>query len=306
MSCSPKGILPIVSTPFDSTGDIDMESFEHLCRRLARNGCHGLTLFGIAGEYYKLTDAEREKMAACMIPICRKHEVSSIVSVTDHATKVAVQRARHWEALGADALMLLPPFFLKPSLAQLEAHIRAVGSAVEIPVIVQYAPEQTGVGIPPEVLASIANDLPTVRDFKIECRPPGHYMSRLLEATRRPVRIHVGSAGQNMIEAFSRGAVGAMPGCSMFDIYLEIHSAMLSGDEDTAIDLHTKLLAVLNHIRQSVEMIIAFEKHILVRRGIIAHDICRKPTYAADTCDRQLFEQLYARLVGCFPPLSRK
>ena len=61
-----KGILPIVATPFTPSGEVDMASFETLCHTLAANGCHGLTLFGIAGEYYKLDDAEREAMAKRM------------------------------------------------------------------------------------------------------------------------------------------------------------------------------------------------------------------------------------------------
>ncbi|MEM1356481.1 MAG: dihydrodipicolinate synthase family protein, partial [Planctomycetota bacterium] len=103
-------------------------------------------------------------------------------------------------------------------------------------------------------------------------------------------------AGYNMIETFRRGAVGAMPGCSMFDVYLKITAALEAGQLEAALNLHTPLLEILNHIRQNVEMIIAFEKHILMRRGVIASDYCRRPTYAIDDHDRSLFEVLYRRL----------
>lgn len=296
--------MPIVAAPFTSDGAVDMDSFEKLCHTLARNGCHALTLFGIAGEYYKMNDAERLALAECMIPICHEHGVLAILSVTDHAAEVAVKQARQWESLGADVLMLLPPFFLKPPAAALEAHIRAVGSAVETPVMVQYAPEQTGVPISPDILAGIANDLPTVQDFKIECKPAGHYITRLLDMTNHSVRIHVGNAGYNMIEMHQRGAVGAMPGCSMFDVYLQIHAALQAGDLTTAIDIHTDLLAMLNHIRQNVEMIIAFEKHILMRRGILPNDVCRQPTYPIDSHDQALFDTLFERIQPRFKELS--
>ncbi|MEM6312930.1 MAG: dihydrodipicolinate synthase family protein [Planctomycetota bacterium] len=291
-----QGICPIVATPFDADGRVDGASFERLCHTLAAGGCHGLTLFGIAGEYYKLTDAERAELLGRLVDVCRSRGVPSIVSVTDQATEVAVETARRYQAAGADSLMLLPPFFLKPSAAAVEAHVRAVGAAVDIPVMLQYAPEQTGVAIPPETLAGIANDLPTVRDMKIECKPAGHYISRLLELTDGAVRVHVGNAGFNMIETFRRGAVGVMPGCSMFDVYLDIDAALRTGDLPRALDTHTALLALLNHIRQNVEMIIAFEKHILMRRGVIASDHCRLPGYALDAEDRALFEVLYERI----------
>lgn len=288
-----QGIFPIVATPFLPDGEIDWPGFDKLCRVLAKEGCHALTLFGIAGEYYKLADDERWQMAERLIAICRETGVPSIISVTDHATEVAVKTARRFQAMGADSLMLLPPYFLKPGA---DAHIRAVGRAVEIPIMLQYAPEQTGVAISPQVLAAIANDLPTIQDFKIECKPAGHYITRLLELTNHRVRIHVGNAGYNMIETHQRGAVGAMPGCSMFDLYLRIMAHLDAGETDAALDLHDALLSVLNHIRQNVEMIIRFEKHILMRRGVIAHDTCRSPSYDADRHDLELFEILYKRI----------
>jgi len=291
-----KGLLPIVATPFDPLGRVDFSSLARLIEVLPAWGADGLTFFGIAAEYYKLTDDERVEIARFAIPRCRSAGVVSVVSVTDHATEVAVDRARQWADLGADALMLLPPFFLKPGAASVDAHVRAVAAAApDTPIMLQYAPEQTGVALPPAMLAAIGNDCPNVRDFKIESRPPGPYISRLLEIAPG-VRVHVGNAGFNLIETFARGAVGLMPGCSMTDLYAKILDAMASEDRSTELDLHGVLLALLNHIRQDVEMIIRFEKHILVRRGIIASDYCRQPAYEPDAPAWSLFESLFARL----------
>jgi 2-keto-3-deoxy-L-arabinonate dehydratase len=298
------GVLPIVATPFTPDGGLDLDSFDRLVEVLARGGCHGLTLFGIAGEYYKLSDEERLLLVRRFATACRRLGVPSIISVTDHATVVAADSARRWADLGADALMLLPPFFLKPGAAGIEHHIRAVGAAVPaLPVMVQYAPEQTGVAIAPAVFARIAADLANVRDFKVECRPVGRYLTTLIELAAGGVRCHVGNAGYNMIEAMDRGAVGVMPGCSMYDLYLDIHRALVAGDRATALAKHAALLPVLNHIRQDVEMIIRFEKHILMRRGIIAHDHCRLPAHEPDRHEWQLFEELWLAVQPHLRPL---
>ncbi|HEX2951569.1 MAG TPA: dihydrodipicolinate synthase family protein [Armatimonadota bacterium] len=98
-----------------------------------------------------------------------------------HSTELAVQAAKEAEAAGAYCLMLLQPFFLKPPLAALEHHIRAVGEAVTIPVIVQYAPEQTGVAIAPEIFIRLDREVETLRYFKVECKPSGVYISKLLD-----------------------------------------------------------------------------------------------------------------------------
>ncbi|MEX2606538.1 MAG: dihydrodipicolinate synthase family protein [Kiritimatiellia bacterium] len=301
-----KGVFPIVATPFTPEGEVDFDSFENLITVLARGGCDALTLFGIAGEFYKLTDAEKQTMAEVLVARCRALGVPSIVSVTDHATEVAVKSARRFADLGADCLMVLPPYFLKPGAAAVEAHLRAIASAVpETPLMLQYAPEQTGVAIPPAVFATLARDFGNARDFKIECKPVGPYLSKLLEMTEGlDLRGHVGNAGYNMLEAYDRGAVGVMPGCSMFDLYLKIHQAHIGGDRQTSLRLHTALLALLNQIRQDVEMIIAFEKIILHRRGIIASATCRRPTHSPDRYAMALFETLYTEIEPLLEPLA--
>lgn len=294
-----QGVFPIVATPFTETGEVDFVSLERLLETLAQGGCDALTLFGIAGEFYKLSDSEKQAMAELHIAKCRELKVPSIVSVTDHAAEVAVKSARRFAELGADCLMVLPPYFLKPGATAVEAHLRAIAAAVpNTPLMLQYAPEQTGVAIPPSVFAQLARDFDNAKDFKIECKPVGAYLSRLIDMTEgMGIRCHVGNAGYNMIEAYDRGAVGVMPGCSLFDLYLKIHRGYFAGDREQTLRLHSVLLALLNQIRQDVEMIIAFEKHILMRRGIIASDYCRCPAHKADPYEKSLFETLFTDVI---------
>ena len=287
------GICPIIATPFDARGEVDYESLTHLLRTLAQGGCHALTLFGIAGEYYKLNEAEMREMTALTVKECHAANIPAIVSITQHATEVAVKQARATEAAGADCLMLLPPFFLKPGGAALFKHIKTVCQAVGVPVMLQYAPEQTGVTIDPMLLAQLAEEVPNLKYYKIECRPPGAYISRLLELTKGRIKVFIGNAGFQMIEGLDRGAVGVMPGCSMFDVYLKIYDAWRRGDRPEALRIHGELLAMLNHIRQNVEEIIFYEKRILFRRGIIATEVCRQPSFATDTYYDRLFEERF-------------
>ena len=293
-SSSIEGICPIIATPFTEAGEVDYDGLNDVVRWMAAGGCHAGTLFGIAGEYYKLSDDERFRMVDVTVTACREAGLTSIISVTDHATEIAVQRARQWEEAGADCIMLLPPFFLKPSAGELYQHMLAVGRSVSIPVMIQYAPEQTGVTMTPESLASIRGELSIPVIYKIENRPPGKTISRLLEITEGEAKVFIGNAGFQLLEGLERGAIGAMPGCSMFDVYLKIYDAWKQGNRAEALHTHTALLAVLNHIRQNVEQIIQFEKLILKRRGVIRSDYCRRPGYASDPVYDRLFEEVYA------------
>jgi len=291
-----KGICPIIATPFRENGEVDYESMENLIKTLIQNGCHGVTLFGIAGEYYKLCDEERKKMALLTVKICKENGGTSIISVTDHATEIAVKNAIIFEEIGADCLMLLPPFFLKRGGDALYEHMKEVAQSVRIPVMVQYAPEQTGVAIAPSVFEKLTNECQNILYYKIECKPAGPYISNLLKLTEDKVKIFVGNAGFQLIEALDRGAVGVMPGCSMFDVYLDIYQKYKLGNRNEAIDLQNQLLPILNHIRQNVEQIISFEKRILKRRGIIKTEYCRKPSYPTDAYFDELFDEYYEPL----------
>lgn len=299
-----EGVCPIVTTPFLASGEVDESGFRSVARWLAQGRCGALTLFGIAGEYYKLSDDERRRMTAWLVEECRAGGVPSIISVTDHATELAIASAREWEAAGADCLMLLPPFFLKPGAASLVAHMKAVVKAVEIPVMLQYAPEQTGVAIAPEALWSVAEKDPSRVIFKIENRPSGPTISRLREISGGSARIFVGNAGFQLLEGLRRGGIGVMPGCSMFDIYAKVMRFWQGGEEIAAIELHTRLLEILNHIRQDVEQIIHFEKRILVKRGVLRNDRCRSPAFRSDAVFDELFELLYRRIEPFFEAAS--
>ncbi len=289
-----KGICPIIAAPFSENGEVDYKSLDKLVKHLIGGGCHAVTLFGIAGEYYKLDDSEKQKMLETTVNAAREAGGKTIVSVTDHATEVAVKTAKRFEEAGADCLMLLPPFFLKPGANYLYEHMKAVANAVKIPIMVQYAPEQTGVGIAPEVFVKLGNECPNIIYYKIECKPAGPYVTNLMKLTDGQMKIFVGNAGFQLIECMDRGAIGAMPGCSMYDVYLDIYNKYVNGDREGAIEVHNKLLPMLNHIRQNVEQIISFEKRILKRRGIIESDYCRKPSYNTDEYFDKLFEDFYA------------
>lgn len=291
-----KGICPIIAAPFTESGEVDYKSLEKLVKHLITGGCHAVTLFGIAGEYYKLSDEEREEMAKVTIKAAKEVSGKTIISVTDHSTEVAVKRAAHFEELGADCLMLLPPFFLKPGAKYLYEHMKAIAQAVKIPIMAQYAPEQTGVAIPPETFCNLEKECPNMIYYKIECKPAGPYVTNLMKLTNGAMKIFVGNAGFQLIECMDRGAIGAMPGCSMYDVYLDIYNNYVNGDREKAIEIHNKLLPMLNHIRQNVEQIISFEKRILKRRGIIETAYCRKPSYDTDEYFDKLFDEFYKEM----------
>ena len=81
-----KGIHPIAPTVFDDRGEVDYEGYANAIRWLIQGGCPGVTLFGIAGEYYKLTHEEELKLIQTTVEETRKLGAVCIISNTRHAT----------------------------------------------------------------------------------------------------------------------------------------------------------------------------------------------------------------------------
>jgi 4-hydroxy-tetrahydrodipicolinate synthase len=211
----------------------------------------------------------------------RSESVAGVISITDHSWEVATERARTAEAEGADALMVLPPHFLGPNEEAILEHLKRVIESVKIPVIVQYAPVQTGVRISPDVFLNLRETLPNADFIKVETQPPGRYVSQLVERSQGRLKSLVGYAGVQMPDVLARGAVGIQPGCSFTEIYVELWDHWQT-DKTQFQTLHNKLLPYINYWMQGVELIIKVEKVILKQRGIIASDYCRSPSYSLD------------------------
>lgn len=273
---------------------MDIEQFERLILHLMGTRANGLTLFGLATEFYKLTDHEKNQMMKILLSHTSvSHEIAGVVSITQHSWEVAVAVEEAWaaEEAGADALMLLPPFFLKPSPESIYHHMKQVVSSVNILVIVQYAPNQTGVSLQPDIFMKLYEACDNAKFVKVETQPPGRYASVLHHVSRGSIQTLVGYAGVQMPDVLERGSAGIQPGCSFTEIYVELFR--LYNDKIMA-DFHSlfeRLLPYISYWMQSVEMVIKVKKVILQKRGIISSCYCRYPDYTLDTKEIEMIDK---------------
>ncbi len=161
------GIIPILLTPFDDQGEIDESSQLALVNFLIECGAHGLALFGNASEGYALSEAEKARLMPLILGEVRGR-VPVFVSTGHTGTHPAVALSRAAQEAGADGLMVLPPYFLKPSAEDLVGYFRAIAEAVSIPVMIQDAPLLTGVNISAAQMARLARECAQVRYVKVE------------------------------------------------------------------------------------------------------------------------------------------
>lgn len=297
-----RGVSPVLQTPFTDGGEIDLPSFERLIDYVLGTGVTSVMYPGFAGEFYKLSEVERQQLSDLLIQrVHRVGGVAVIIAIQDHATKLAVARAAAAVADGADAINLLPPYLLGPSPAATEAHIRAVLAAVpQTPVVVQYAPGETGTTLSTASLADIARDHSNLALVKVECSPPGPYVEELRRQAP-PIDALEGYAGVQLPDAFRRGAVGTQPGCSFTEIYVEIWRRFAAGDLAGGDALHARLLPYTSYWMLHTETINAAEKLISYRRGILTSPVCREPAHRLDDQEIAMIDRFLAEFADLLP-----
>src|SRR5918993_488437 len=143
------GIFPIVNTTFRDDGSLDLESQRRLVRFLVDAGAHGLGLFGNASEGYALADDERKVLTRVILDEVNG-AIPVIISSGHTGTDAAIGLSVQAQDAGANALMIMPPYFLKPDGEGVFQYFAAISRAVTIPIMVQDAPLMTQVPMGPD------------------------------------------------------------------------------------------------------------------------------------------------------------
>lgn len=298
------GVSPVLEVPFTADGEVDFDGFARVVGYVVGTGVTSVMFPGFASEYHKLSEGERRDLTAVVLAGTAGTPVGAILAVQDHATRLAVRRAEELAASGAAAINLLPPHFLAPSRREVAAHIAAVLAAVApTPVVLQYAPAETGTSLDAAAIAGIAREHENLALVKVESSPPGRLIEQL--AGQDPALPAVeGYAGVQLPDAFRRGAVGTQPGCSLTEIYVEIWRRYADGDLDGADALHRRLLPYISYWMLDTELIIAAEKLISVRRGLFDSATCRSPGHRLDAEERRMVDRVLAEFGDLLPDLS--
>lgn len=282
------GLVPILATPFDESGALDTASLNRLVDFQLWCGVDGVATFGMASEGFALTTPERSAVLAVLaarVPA----GMPIVAGVNATSTATAVEQARLASDGGATALMVLPPYLVKPSPGQLVEFYGEV-AAVGLPVMVQDAPVATGVAMPVPMLVELSK-LDGVTSVKVETQPTAPKVSAVVEAVEDDFAVLGGQNALFVLEEYARGAVGTMPACEFADALRMALDSFAAGALAAARAEFARLLPL---IRSGMQGPIAWavHKHVLVRRGVIASDRVRLPAAPLTAADRRDIEAL--------------
>jgi 2-keto-3-deoxy-L-arabinonate dehydratase len=282
------GLVPILATPFGPDGALDPKSLDRLTRFQLESGVDGVATFGMASEGFALTTAERRQVLTTIVEAV-DGAVPVVAGVNGTSTAVAIEQA----------LMVLPPFLVKPSAAQLVDFYGEVAGAVSCEVMVQDAPGATGVAMPPTLIATLAG-LDGVTSVKVEAPPTAPKVGQVVEAVAA-ASVEEGFAvlgGQNaqfVLEEYHRGAIGTMPACEFPDLLRPVLDAW---DDDRRAQARAEFARITPLVLFGLQPGIAWAVHkeVLVRRGLIADAAVRSPAADLDAATRASLHTLLDEL----------
>jgi len=160
-----RGALTALVTPFTSTGAVDFDTFGRLLDKQLEAGIGGLVPCGTTGESPTLEDDEQRDLIARTVQRA-KGKVPIVAGTGSNCTSYATQLAKTAEAAGADAVMILMPYYNRPSQEGLLLHIKIVSQAVGIPVVLYNIPGRTAVDLSVETTLRVLDTCPNVVAIK--------------------------------------------------------------------------------------------------------------------------------------------
>jgi 4-hydroxy-tetrahydrodipicolinate synthase len=292
-----QGVFPIALTPFTDGGDVDFAGIDALAEHYLASGVDGLTVLGIMGEAHKLTDAERFEVASRYLAVT-EGEAPLVVGCSAPATRVAIERAREAEGLGAAAVMVAPPNNLK-NLDLVFGHYTEVAEAVSVPVVVQDEPVNTGVVMPAGFVSHVMNEVENCRYVKLEEAPTTIKISALIGGIEDPEKrtgIFGGLGGMYFYEELARGAAGIMTGFAYPEVLVRVYGLFSEGKEAEAREYFFRYLPLIRFEAQLGVGGVGIRKEVFKMRRVIVSSHVRSPAPALDAETLRELEDLVAFL----------
>ena len=239
-----EGSYVALVTPFDREGRLDEDAYRHLIHRQLKGGTRGLVPCGSTGEAATLMHEEYRRAIEIACDESRG-EVPVIAGVGTNATWKAVESAREAESLGADALLVLAPYYNKPTQEGIYQHFRAVACESRLPIIAYNIPSRTGVNIAPKTLARLAKDFPSIVAVK-EAAGSLDQVSEILTLAKPGFTVLSGddSLTVPMMSVGAKGVVSVVANIAPKQTQA-LCAAALKGDYKKAAALHLKLFPLI-------------------------------------------------------------
>ena len=232
-------VLTAMVTPFRDDGALDLDGAAALARWLVAQGNDGLVVAGTTGEAPTLSDDEalelwRAVRAAVDVPL--------LAGTGSNDTRHTIALSQRAAETGVDGLLVVSPYYNRPTQAGLEAHYRAVAAAVDLPVVVYDVPARTGRALSVDTTVRLANEVPTIVGLK-DARGNVQEAAEIIAGAPDDFDVYSGDTGLTL-PLLAVGAVGVVGVSTHWSAGLnaEMIAAFEKGDVVAAREINARLL----------------------------------------------------------------
>lgn len=282
-----RGVCPILPTPFDGENQVDETSLRRVVRFLLQSGVSGIALFGNASEGFALTQEEKEQIARIVV-----EETGGAVPLVfgsgGTSTETALVSCRWAESAGADILMIMPPYMIKPDAQRVYEYYAGIASAVHTPIMIQDAPGACGVNMDVDTIVRLAREFDNIRYVKAESPPTFQKAKRLVDAAQGTFEVFGGLNGTFFYEELCAGVVGTMPAGEFPDVLVKVYDLYAAGQKAEAKAVFYRYLPFIRLGNVPGGAAMSVHKEILKKGGIFATSRVRGPYVPANDFLKEL------------------
>lgn len=235
-----KGSITALITPFKN-GAVDEDRLQSYVEWQIEEGTNGLVPVGTTGESPTLSHEEHKRVVELCVEVANKR-VPVIAGAGSNSTDEALELARHAEAAGADGVLIVTPYYNKPTQDGLIGHYKAIAEAVDLPIIIYNIPPRSVVDMSVETMARLAEDCPNivgVKDATNDLARPG-----LQRMACGKDFIQLSGEDPTAIGYNAQGGVGciSVTANAAPRMCAEMQAACLNNDFDTALSYQDRLM----------------------------------------------------------------
>ena len=283
-------LLTAMVTVFRADGGVDLEATGHVAEQLVDDGCDGLVVCGTTGEYSTMTDEENLSVFRA-VKDAVGGRVPLLAGTGSNDTEHSRFLCREAEKIGMDGLLIVTPYYNKPSQAGVQAHFRSLADSVSTPIMMYDIPGRSGIPIAPETMIALAahENIVAVKDAKADFAAASTVMAET------DLAFYSGDDGLTLpwIALGAAGLVGVTTHVATAR-YRALVDAALAGDLATARRVHNELLPLVRATMTRVPGAVA-AKTILRWQGRLPSDRVRLPLVAPTQTE---LEQIRGDLSG--------
>lgn len=262
------GVIPILVTPFDEGGSVDLGALDREIEFLVEAGVRWAG-FGFGSEVHRLGEQQlfsvvsrAAKAAAGRLSLFGNVELKSLAG--------AVEQAERACEAGAQLALVRPGILVGVPQATLIDTFSDLANRAPLPIIIQDAPQNTGVDFSPTTLACLLRDVTRVVAVKVEPASPVRKIGAVVdELGVSEGRVIGGAGGGEYLHELARGACGTMPGPAYPEVFAAMTRLHAKGDRQYAYELFARVSPLLMLCKRDMDTFLFVQKHVLVRRGVI-------------------------------------